>query len=114
GTEGTLGIVTAARIRAFPVPEREEIHAFRVPEFGKGFEALCRMYDDGLTPFVMNFEESFRVPGGPWPMEAGPPELVLGFCGPRPLVAASSRVGRPALPRAQAGPPPGPRAPAYA
>ena len=94
GTEGTLGIVTAATIRAFPVPEREELHAFRVPGFPRGFDALCRMYDDGLAPFVMDFEETFPVPGGPWRTEAGPPELVLGFCGPRPLVAASWRVAR--------------------
>ena len=104
GTEGTLGIVTAATIRAFPLPEREEIHAFRVPGFAKGFEALCRIYDDGLTPFVMNFEETFRVPGGPWRTEAGPPELVLGFCGPRPLVVASWRVARGRLRAAGATP----------
>src|SRR3989454_211851 len=91
GTEGTLGIVTAATIRAFPVPEREEIHAFRVPGFAEGFEALCRIYDDGLTPFVMNFEETFRVPGGPWPTGSGPPELVLGFR--RPALAAVRRHG---------------------
>ena len=94
GTEGVLGIVTAATIRGFAIPEREELHAFRLRTFGRGFEALCRMYDDGLIPMVMDFEETFHVPGGPWPTEAGPPELVLGFCGPRDLVAASWRIAR--------------------
>jgi alkyldihydroxyacetonephosphate synthase len=48
GTEGTLGLVTAATIRAFPLPDREDLRAFRVPDFERGFEAVCGIYDDGL------------------------------------------------------------------
>src|SRR3972149_1421176 len=66
GTEGTLGIVTAATIRTLPIPERDERHAFRLPDFAAGFEAVSRLYDDGLFPYVMDLEEAFAVPGGPW------------------------------------------------
>ena len=106
GTEGTMGIVTAATIRAFPVPGREELHAFSFPGFGAGFAAVARMYDDGLTPMVMDFEETFHVPGGSWPTEAGSPELVLGFCGTREAVAASWQVARRRLHAQRASPRP--------
>ncbi len=92
GTEGTLGVVTAATVRAFPVPEREEIHAFAIPDFSKGFACLARIYDEGLTPSVMDFEETFPSSSIPWRSDDGPPVLYLGFAGSRELVAASWRV----------------------
>src|SRR3989442_14119062 len=104
GTEGTLGIVTAATIRAFPLPEREDLRGFRLPDFARGFEGLCRIYDDGLVPFVMDLEEGFRATGGPWPTDAGPPELHLGFCGPKEVVRGSWAVALRNLRRAGAVP----------
>src|SRR3989454_1888607 len=92
GTEGTLGVVTAATVRAFPVPEREEIHAFSIRDFPKGLACLARIYDDGLTPSVMDFEETFPSSSIPWRSDDGPPFLYLGFAGSRELVAASWRV----------------------
>ena len=92
GTEGTLGIVTAATLRVFPIPEREEIHAFSIRDFPTGLACLVRMYDDGLAPAVMDFEESFPAPSLPWRSDDGPPALYLGFAGSRELVAGSWRV----------------------
>ena len=104
GTEGTLGIVTAAALRVFPVPEREEIHAFSVPDFPRGFACLVRMYDDGLAPAVMDFEETFPTPSLPWRSEDGPPVLYLGFAGSREIVASSWRVAHRRLRAAAARP----------
>src|SRR5437879_10190847 len=94
GTEGTLGIVTSAALRVFPIPEREEIHAFAIRDFSQGLAGLVRIYDDGLTPAVMDFEETFPGPSLPWRSEGGPPILYLGFAGSREVVAASWRVAR--------------------
>src|SRR5437899_7787898 len=92
GSEGTLGIVTGATLRVFPVPEAEEIHAFSIRDFPKGLACLARIYDDGLTPSVMDFEETFPSSSIPWRSDYGPPFLYLGFAGSRELVAASCRV----------------------
>jgi len=104
GTEGTVGIVTAATLRVFPVPAKEEIRAFRLRDFSTGFAALSRLYDDGLTPSVMDFEETFEAPALPWGGEAGPPTLYLGFAGTKEVVAASWRVARRRLRSAHASP----------
>src|SRR5205823_11990391 len=102
GTEGTLGLVTAATLQVYPIPEKEEIHAFRLPDFATGLDALSRIYDDGLVPSVMEFEETFEATGLPWRSEPGPPELFLGFVGCRDVVAASWRVARRRLRAARA------------
>jgi len=94
GTEGTLGIVTAATLRVFPVPERAEMHAFRLRNFATGFDALSRIYNDGLVPSIMDFEETFDAPGVPWKSGPGPPQLYLGFAGSREVVSASWKVAR--------------------
>src|SRR3989454_6844794 len=94
GTEGTFGVVTAATIRAFPVPEREEIHGFSVRDFATGFRGIARIYDSGLAPSVMDLEETFPAPALPWRSEEGPPTLYLGFAGAREIVAASWRLAR--------------------
>ncbi len=102
GTEGTLGVVTAATLRIFPIPEREEIHAFSVPDFPTGLAAIARIYDDGPVPSAMDFEETFPAPALPWSSDAGPPTLYLAFSGTREVVAASWRVARRHLRRAHA------------
>lgn len=102
GTEGTLGIATAATLRVFPIPEREEIHAFSLPDFSTGFGCLAQTYDSGLAPSVMDFEETFPAPGLPWESEEGSPVLYLGFAGSREIVAASWRIARRHLRRAAA------------
>ncbi len=94
GTEGSLGLVTAATIRAFPVPQCQEIHAFEFRDFERGLASLERIYDDGLTPMVMDFGETYHAPGAPWRSEAGPPTLFLGFAGASEVVRASWRRAR--------------------
>ena len=102
GTEGTLGVVTAATIRAFPVPEREDVRAFELSDFPTGFACVSRIYDDGLVPCVMDLDETFPASSLPWTTEAGPPTLYLGFAGKREIVAASWRVAAARLRRSRA------------
>jgi FAD/FMN-containing dehydrogenase len=102
GTEGTLGIVTAATLRVFPVPEKEEIHAFHLPDFPTGFACLAGIYDKNLAPSVMDFEETFGASGLPWRTEGGAPSLYLAFTGSRQVVAASWKVAQRLLRSARA------------
>ena len=102
GTEGTLGIVTAATLRVFPIPEKEEVHAWRLRDFPTGLAVLSALYDDGLAPSVMDFEETFEGPSLPWGTGGGPPTLFLGFAGAPQVVAASWRVARRRLRAARA------------
>lgn len=43
GSEGRMGIITAASVRVSPLPEREEFHAVFFPNFEAGREAVCRI-----------------------------------------------------------------------
>lgn len=89
GTEGVLGVVTAATLRAFPLPEREEIHAFAFRDFASGLSCLSDVYDAGLVPSAMDFEETLPSPVTPWPSNHGPPTLYLGFAGAAEAVRGS-------------------------
>jgi len=53
GSEGTLGIITAARLRAHPVPPAEERVAYGFPSFAAGIDALRRALRRGATPAVV-------------------------------------------------------------
>ncbi len=111
GTEGTLGVVTCATLRVFPVPEKQDIRAFAFDDFAGAFVAVTALYDDGLRPVLMDLEESFRAPASPWNGEAEGPVLFLGFAGKEALVRASWQVaasrllksGASPLPRREAG-----------
>ena len=102
GTEGTLGIITAATLRVFPVPDREEIRAFALPSFSIGLHCIEGLYNLGLVPSVMDFEQTFDGPALPWSGTGGLPRLYLGFAGSREIVGASWRLARSHLRRAGA------------
>lgn len=48
GSEGRLGILTQATVRAVPIPEREEFHAIFFPDFDRGQTAVRCMVQAGL------------------------------------------------------------------
>ena len=59
GSEGTLGIVTAARLRAHVLPRAEQRLAFGFDSFGAGLEALRNTLRRGATPAVVRlYDES--------------------------------------------------------
>ncbi len=53
GSEGTLGVITGARLRARPVPPAEGRAAFGFPTFGAGLDACRRILRRGATPAVL-------------------------------------------------------------
>lgn len=76
GSEGTLGVITAARLRAHQSPTAERRAAFVFPGFGAGLEACRRILRRGATPAVLRLydePESRRSHG----LEQGSALLVL-------------------------------------
>ena len=57
GSEGTLGVVTAATVRLFPRPERDLMAGFVFRSFAEGFAALQEAADLGLRLAMIDFEE---------------------------------------------------------
>jgi alkyldihydroxyacetonephosphate synthase len=53
GGEGTLGVITAARLRAHPVPASERRAAYGFADFAEGLDALRRTLRRGSTPAVL-------------------------------------------------------------
>jgi alkyldihydroxyacetonephosphate synthase len=53
GSEGTLGVITRARLRAHPLPEAERRVAYSFDTFADGLEACRRIVRRGATPAVL-------------------------------------------------------------
>jgi alkyldihydroxyacetonephosphate synthase len=67
GSEGTLGVVTRAWLRAHPVPAAERRAAYTFATFGAGIEACRATLQRGATPAVLRLYdgvESARSHGG--------------------------------------------------
>jgi len=52
GSEGTLGAITAVRLRLFPMPEVQLPRGFRFPSLGRALEAMGEIFRCGLRPSV--------------------------------------------------------------
>lgn len=57
GAEGTLGVITAAGLRVFRVPEERRFATFSFPSFDDGFRAVSEMFDIGLRPAITDLTE---------------------------------------------------------
>jgi alkyldihydroxyacetonephosphate synthase len=53
GSEGTLGVITEATLRAHPVPPAERRAAYRLPSFAEGLDVCRRILRRGATPAVL-------------------------------------------------------------
>ena len=83
GAEGTLGVITEATLRVFPIPEERRLRSLTFPSFAAGYAAIAQMAAIGLRPAMVDF-------GGP-PRGGGPARLNLGFEGFREEVEAAER-----------------------
>ena len=61
GSEGTLGVITEARLRLHPVPAAEARRAFGFATFADGLEACRRILRRGATPAVLRLYDHDRV-----------------------------------------------------
>ena len=53
GSEGTLGVITGARLRVWPVPESGHWAAYGFPTFADGLDACRRIVQRGLSPAAL-------------------------------------------------------------
>jgi alkyldihydroxyacetonephosphate synthase len=59
GSEGVLGVVTAARLRLHPAPSARTFAAFSFPSLEAGWEAMRSMFQAGLRPAVSRLYDPF-------------------------------------------------------
>ena len=78
GSEGTLGVITEATIRATRVPESRALRSYVFPEFESGFNALAAMLAEGVKPAMIDYGDELLSGGQPRSEEA---TLYLAFEG---------------------------------
>jgi alkyldihydroxyacetonephosphate synthase len=62
GAEGTLGVITEAVLRVFPIPESRRLVALEFPDFDSGFHAVEAMFAIGLVPAMIDFGQTYAGP----------------------------------------------------
>ena len=62
GSEGVLGIITRATLRAFRIPEARVFKTFAFPLFEDGFHAMQEMFSLGLRPALVDLSEESKSP----------------------------------------------------
>lgn len=75
GCEGTLGVVTSARLRLHPLPVERCFAAYSLPSFEDGAEAMRRIMQAGLRPAVLRLYDpvdSYLLSRGKVETAAGP------------------------------------------
>ncbi|MHB8927539.1 MAG: FAD-binding and (Fe-S)-binding domain-containing protein [Bacillota bacterium] len=87
GSEGTLGVVTAATIRVWPLPETRVGRSYVVPDIGRGLDLIRRVLRRGLRPAVVRLYDEVEASRhfADVPAVAGHPMLVVLCEGDREL-----------------------------
>lgn len=99
GSEGTLGVITSARLRLAPAPQLRVFRGFEVDDVATGVAAIRRVLQKGLRPAVVRlYDELDTLMNSLGHSDEEPDGAVVG---PRPPVETG------ALP-AWPGPPPAP------
>ena len=89
GAEGTLGVVTAATLRAWPQPEAEHLVGLYFRNFEDAWRWVLALFQLGLRPVVLDVGEE---PGPGAPAPGGfytETTAYVGFHGPREVVESS-------------------------
>jgi alkyldihydroxyacetonephosphate synthase len=64
GSEGTLGVITGARLRLHPAPAAERRAAFAYPSFADGLDACRRVLRRGARPAVLRLYDAIEADRG--------------------------------------------------
>lgn len=61
GSEGTLGVITGARLRLHPAPATERRAAYAFDDFGVALDACRRVIQRGATPAVLRLHDDIEA-----------------------------------------------------
>jgi len=85
GSEGTLGIITEATLRLFPIPEERRFRSISFPDVHSGLEAIRKIFRAGILPSVVRFydpEDAALSFSMHFEFEEGHCMLLLAYDGP--------------------------------
>lgn len=60
GSEGTLGVITGARLKVHPAPPSQKVAAFTFPSFADGLQFCRRVLRRGATPAVLRLYDAIE------------------------------------------------------
>jgi alkyldihydroxyacetonephosphate synthase len=96
GSEGTLGVITSARLRMAPAPQLRVFRGFEVDDVASGVAAIRRMMQKGLRPAVVRlYDEMDTLLNTLGHHDDAAPEPVVG---PRPPVETGALPAWPGAP----------------
>jgi alkyldihydroxyacetonephosphate synthase len=75
GSEGTLGVITSARLRVSPAPQLRVMRGYWMPDVATGLEAIRSVMQRGLRPAVVRLYDeldTMLAGGGAHALGAGP------------------------------------------
>ncbi|MCK4483223.1 MAG: FAD-binding oxidoreductase, partial [Candidatus Thorarchaeota archaeon] len=84
GSEGTLGVITEATLRLFPIPEERRFRSMAFSDVHSGLETIRRIFRAGITPSVVRFydpEDTAMAMSQHFDVEEGDCMLLLAFDG---------------------------------
>ncbi|WP_051221654.1 FAD-binding oxidoreductase [Conexibacter woesei] len=77
GSEGTLGIITAAWLRLVPAPEETFVVAAGFPSIAAGCAAIDAVRGSGVVPAALEYLDGLSLRAAPAPFVDGSPELLV-------------------------------------
>ncbi|MEZ4365945.1 MAG: FAD-binding oxidoreductase [Kofleriaceae bacterium] len=89
GSEGTLGIITSARLRVSPAPQLRIMRGYWMPDVATGIEAIRRVMQRGLRPAIVRlYDELDTMINAASHDEVGAPALDEDAFAPSPAPGA--------------------------
>jgi len=89
GSEGTLGVITQATLRVFPMPEAKTFRSMCFPDIHTGLVAIREIFRQGITPSIVRLydptDTAFSL-GSHFEIDEGSCMLMLAFDGNRKQV----------------------------
>jgi len=103
GSEGTLGIITSARLRVSPAPQLRVFRGYEVDDIPQGVEAIRRILQKGLRPAVIRLYDELDTLINSLSHHDEPAAETTGLAPPVPDVASGALPAWPAAKAADQG-----------